>query len=79
MSQLDTRMYSERCTRRERRRQGDMVTDTGTREPSAVGLSCHLRNVGKGGGIIGRWQQEQSTNYIKEAVQGCLLSGESKN
>ena len=56
-----------------------MVTDTGTREPSAVGLSCHLRNVGKGAGIIGRCQQEQSTNYIKEAVQGCLLSGESKN
>ena len=32
-----------------------MVTDTGTREPSTVGLSCHLRNVGKGGDIIGRW------------------------
>ena len=49
-------MYSERYTRRERGRQGDMVTDTGTREPSAVGLSCHPRNVGKGGDTIGRWQ-----------------------
>ena len=62
MSQLDTRIYSERCIQRERGRQGDMVTDTGTREPSAFGLSCHLRKVGKGGAIIGRWQQEQSTN-----------------
>ena len=56
-----------------------MVTDTGTREPSAVELSCHLRNVGKDGDTTGRWQQEQSTNEIKEAVQGCLLCGESKN
>ena len=51
---LDTRIYSERYIQRERGRQGDLVTDTGTRDPSAVGLSCHLRNMGKGRDITGR-------------------------
>lgn len=55
------RMYSERHTWRERGL-GDMVTDTGTRGPVQLELSCHLRNVGEDGAIIGSWQQEQSTN-----------------
>ena len=71
-------MYSERCTRRERGRQGDTVPDTGTREPSAVGLSCHLRNVGKVGTLLE--DDNRSRALIKgkldKAVQGCLLSGE---
>ena len=50
-------MHTER--KREARRHGHRHR---AREPSAVGLSYHLRNVGKGGDTIGRWQEEQSTN-----------------
>ena len=47
MSQLDTRIYSERCIQRERGRQGDMVTDTGTREPSAAGTQLSPKECGE--------------------------------
>ena len=44
-----------------REREGDMVIDTVTREPGAVGTQLSPKEYGKAGDIIGKWQQAQST------------------